>query len=154
MAVLEALRDVRVDREIIRLPRWIGTETTQLVGSILKGVGGSWKAGINGYQFPRAGISVLARVLEGTPRPPGNRLATFETPDALAEKMRALASVTEFDHVLEPSAGRGRLIALPLQEQITAIEIDAGRAAKSRSAALARRCDVKQSALPVLRRTP
>jgi len=131
VAVLEALRDVRVDREIIRLPRWIGTEATQLVDSILKEVGGSWKAGINGYQFPRAGISVLARVLEGTPRPPGNRLATFETPDALAEKMRALASVTEFDHVLEPSAGRGRLITkLSRHQQITAIEIDPTRAAK------------------------
>jgi len=42
IAVLEALRDVSVDREIIRLPRWIGTETRQLIDGILKGAGGLW----------------------------------------------------------------------------------------------------------------
>jgi 16S rRNA A1518/A1519 N6-dimethyltransferase RsmA/KsgA/DIM1 with predicted DNA glycosylase/AP lyase activity len=44
--------------------------------------------------------------------------------------MRHWAAVTASDHVLEPSAGRGRLIAkLPRQQHITAIEIDSGRAA-------------------------
>jgi hypothetical protein len=44
--------------------------------------------------------------------------------------MRGLAAVTKFDHVLQPSAGRGRLIAkLPRQQQITAIEIDPTKAA-------------------------
>jgi len=31
--VLEALLDVRVDRETIRPPRWIGTEAAQIVDS-------------------------------------------------------------------------------------------------------------------------
>src|SRR5262249_34226056 len=42
VAALEALRDVRVYREIIRLPRWIGTEAAQLIDGILRGAGGSW----------------------------------------------------------------------------------------------------------------
>ena len=59
-----------------------------------------------------------------------DRLATFEIPEALAERMRDLAAVTVSDHVLEPSADGGRLIAkLPRQQQITAIEIDPARAA-------------------------
>ena len=46
------------------------------------------------------------------------------------DRMRDLAGVTLSDHVLEPSAGRGRLIArLPRQQQITAIEIDPNRVA-------------------------
>ena len=51
VAVLEALRDVRQDRRIIRPPRWLGTEAAQLIDSILKNAGGSWDAEINGYQF-------------------------------------------------------------------------------------------------------
>jgi hypothetical protein len=44
--------------------------------------------------------------------------------------MRDLAFVAVSDHLLEPSAGRGCLIAkLPLQQQITAIEFDPTRAA-------------------------
>jgi hypothetical protein len=44
--------------------------------------------------------------------------------------MRDLGAVTVSDHVLEPSAGRGRLIAqLPPQQRITAIEVDPTRAA-------------------------
>ena len=128
--VFEALRDVRLDRRIIRPPRWIGTEAAQLIDSILKNTGGSWDAEINGYQFPTAAPSVLQRVLEGTPRPAGNRLATFETPEALAARMRDLAAVTASDHVLEASAGRGQLmVKLPRQQRITAIEIDPTRSA-------------------------
>jgi hypothetical protein len=96
----------------------------------LKGAGGSWGAEINGYQFGTSPASVLRRVLEGTPRQAGNRLPTFETPGALADRMRDLAAIILSDHVLEPSAGRGRLIAkLPQKQQITAIEIEPSRAA-------------------------
>jgi hypothetical protein len=130
VALFEALRDVRVDRDIIRAPRWIGAEAAQLVDSILKGAGGSWNGEVDGYQFRTEALPVLKRVLEGTPKPGKNRMATFETPEALADRMRDLAAVTTFDRVLEPSAGRGRLIAkLPRQQQITAIEIDSSKAA-------------------------
>jgi hypothetical protein len=130
VAAFEALRDVRVDRDIIRAPRWIGAEAARLVDSILKGAGGWWNGEVDGYQFRTEALPVLKRVLESTPRPAGNRLGTFETPEGLADRMRDLAAVTVFDHVLEPSAGRGRLIAkLPRQQQITAIEIDPNRAA-------------------------
>src|SRR5262245_61305935 len=91
VAVLEALRDVRVERDIIRAPRWIGAEAAQLVDRILKGAGGSWNAEVHGYQFGTEALSVLRRVLEGTSRPPGNRLSTFETPEALSDRMRGLA---------------------------------------------------------------
>ena len=128
--MLEALRDVRPDRRIVRPPRWIGTEAAQLIYGIMNGAGGSWDAEINGYRFPTSAASVLQRILAGSPRPTGNRLATFETPEALSYRMRDLAAATVSDHVLEPSAGRGRLIAkLPRQQQITAIEIDPTRAA-------------------------
>jgi hypothetical protein len=44
--------------------------------------------------------------------------------------MLDLAAVTAFDHVLEPCAGGGRLIAkLPRRQEITAIEIDPTKAA-------------------------
>ena len=46
VAVVEALRDVRVDREIIRLPSWIGAEAAQLIDGISRGAGGSWDAQI------------------------------------------------------------------------------------------------------------
>ena len=87
VAVLEALRDVRIYRNVIRPPSWIGTEAARLADSILKDAGGSWDE-INGYRFPTAATLVLQRILEGTPRPPGNRLATFETPETVADRMR------------------------------------------------------------------
>jgi hypothetical protein len=130
VTMLEALWDVRLDREIIRPPRWMGTEASQMLDGKLKDAGGSWDAELNGYQFPTAAAAVLQRILEKTSRPAGNRLSTFETPEALADRMLDLAAITVSDRVLEPSAGRGRLIAkLPREQQITAIEIDPGRAA-------------------------
>jgi hypothetical protein len=91
VAVLEALPDVRVDGQIVCPPRGIGTEAARTVDSILKGAGGSWDPKSTGYRFPTAAVSVLQHILEGTPRPAGNRLATFETPEALADRMRELA---------------------------------------------------------------
>jgi hypothetical protein len=130
VSVLEALWDVRVDGEIIHPPRWIGTDAAQLIENRLKEAGGSWDPEANGYKCPTAAVSVLQGILEGSPRPGGNRLATFETPEALADRMRGLAGVSIFDHVLEPSAGQGRLIAnLPRKQEITAIEIDPAKAA-------------------------
>jgi hypothetical protein len=41
VAVLEALRDARVDRRIVRLPLRIETEAAQTVDNILKGARGS-----------------------------------------------------------------------------------------------------------------
>jgi 16S rRNA G1207 methylase RsmC len=59
--------------------------------------------------------------------------------------MRELASVTEFDHILEPSAGRGRLITeLPRQQQITLLKFDSSRAAN-----LAMMPHCRQGAMPV-----
>ena len=46
VAVVGVLRDVRVDREIIRLPSWIGAEAAQLIDGISRGAGGSWDAQI------------------------------------------------------------------------------------------------------------
>src|SRR5262249_12829026 len=77
-----------------------------------------------------AGAPVLERIMKGTPRPAGNRVASFETPQALADRMRDLAAVTVSDHVLEPRAGRGQLIAkLPRPQQITASKGDPHRPA-------------------------
>lgn len=56
--MLEALRNVRLDREIIRLPRWIGTQAAEVIDSILKGADGLWGTEINGYKFPTAGKSI------------------------------------------------------------------------------------------------
>ena len=89
VAVLEALRDVRLDRRIIRPPRWIGTEAAHLIDGISKSAEDSWDSAINGYQFPAPAASVLRQLLEGTPRPAGNRLATFETPETVADRMRS-----------------------------------------------------------------
>jgi hypothetical protein len=55
--VLEAVRDVGVDRQIVRPPRWIGTEAAHLLDGILKDVDGSWNAEINGYQFWTAAVN-------------------------------------------------------------------------------------------------
>ena len=74
-----------------------------MVDSILKGAGGSWNGEVDGYQFRTEALPVLKRVLEGTPKPAKNRVATFETPEALADRMRDLAAVTTHDHVLEPA---------------------------------------------------
>ena len=63
VAVLEALRDARVDREILRLPRRIGTEAAKLVNGVLKSAGGSWEPEINEYQFATAAVSVPQRIL-------------------------------------------------------------------------------------------
>ena len=114
--MLEAPRDVRVDRNIIRQPGWIGTETAQKLDRILKEAGRSWDAESNGYQFHSSG-SVNSPEDSG-----GDSETSRSSPDnvrdtrALAERMRDLAAITVLDRVLEPSAGRGRLIAkLPRQ---------------------------------------
>jgi hypothetical protein len=57
VAVVEALRDVRVDREIIRLPRWIGAEAVQLIDGILKNAGGLVGCGDQRLSIPDSGSS-------------------------------------------------------------------------------------------------
>jgi len=66
----------------------IGTEAARPIDSICKDTGGSWNEETNGYQFPTA--AGLQQILEGTPRPSGNRLATYKTPKILADRMREL----------------------------------------------------------------
>jgi hypothetical protein len=74
----------------------------------LEFLGGKWNRGKKGFIFDRE-ISSIDDLL-GNNIEKKKKLQFFETPKELADRLVELAEVKKGDTVLEPSAGRGRII--------------------------------------------
>ncbi|WP_375272076.1 hypothetical protein [Sphingomonas sp.] len=98
----------------------------------LQALGGKWNTKRRAHLFPvdpsekvAAAISSGAAIDDALTRK--KRLQLFETPAALAAQIVAMLGVTDNDICLEPSAGRGRIVAALAEagaNHIIAVEID------------------------------
>jgi hypothetical protein len=107
-------------------------KTYEAVNKALEMLGGKWNRGRRVHVFPKPVEQVLAEVLDkGEVFDSKKAFQVFETPQGLAEQM---AGVDWLDmrsglSLLEPSAGRGRLVKAGLawmgnfQDRLTAVEI-------------------------------
>lgn len=75
----------------------------------LEFLGGKWKGGkVKGFIFDRE-INSIDELL-GNNNKLKKEIQLFETPEEIADKLVELAELKENDIILEPSAGRGRII--------------------------------------------
>lgn len=75
----------------------------------LKFLGGKWKGrGLNGFIFDRQ-ISSIDELL-GNNIKVKKDIQLFETPESIADKLVEYAEIDNYQTILEPSAGRGRII--------------------------------------------
>jgi ParB/RepB/Spo0J family partition protein len=129
--ITEDVRDIiarsSVAGQSLVLPEQLDRATYVKVDKVLKAVGGKWnrKAAAHVFDFdPRDLIGVA--VAEGNFVDKKRTLQFFETPDGLAADMVDLAQVLPGSWVLEPSAGRGRILRhiLVAGARVDAVEID------------------------------
>lgn len=102
--------------------------TYEAVNKVLVALGGKWDRKRRGHVFPFDPKAKIASALgDGNVTSRQQSLQLFETPADLADRLVAQLDVTTIDRCLEPSAGRGRIVAALAKrspELIAAVEID------------------------------
>jgi hypothetical protein len=105
------------------------------VNEILTRLGGKWNRKAGGHVFPSDPRPALTEVLDAGKAPEKNPLAYFPTSAFVVDEMVMRAEIEPGMTVLEPSAGDGAIVYGVLEKtdgecQVTAIELDCGRAAQ------------------------
>lgn len=101
------------------------------VNDVLVALGGAWNRKMKAHVFPSNAEQRVDEVLISGEVETARDVGFFETPELLAAQLVKMADVKRGDHVLEPSAGNGRIVAA-LQEvgaRVTVIERDRARRA-------------------------
>jgi predicted RNA methylase len=99
----------------------------QKVDKVLGALGGKWNRSARAHQFDAVSANVMLAVLEaGAVVDQKRTLEQFFTPMPLARRMATWLGIADGTHVLEPSAGDGRLARAAIEAggSVTAIEID------------------------------
>jgi predicted RNA methylase len=104
------------------------------VDKVLKAMGGKWNRAHKGHVFDGDPSDAIDQaVLTGSYTDKKQALQFFETPEALAEELVAAAYILNTHRVLEPSAGRGRIVRAVLTKTpsaiVYAVEIDGSKRA-------------------------
>lgn len=98
------------------------------VDKVLKALGGKWDRKAGGHVFARGiGPDLAAALAAGEAVDQKRTREQFFTPEETAEHMADMLGIDRGAHVLEPSAGEGRLVAAARAagaEIVTAVEID------------------------------
>jgi len=117
-----------VDGNAVRLPEGqLERSLYAAVDKVLKALGGKWDRRARGHVFADGIGGELADALGSGFAVDQKRTAEqFFTPQAVVDRMVQRALLTPSNHVLEPSAGAGALLAEPLRLGccITAVEQD------------------------------
>lgn len=108
------LRASSVEGDILRLPGQLDRKTYTDVNKVIELLGGKWNKGKGGHVFPTPFADILDAALDGGEVVDKKKqFQLFETPAALAEELAVrlnLYGLGVDDAVLEPSAGKGRLL--------------------------------------------
>lgn len=105
------------------------------VNKALEALGGKWNKSAKAHLFPahvRPREAIDSVIVNGGFVDNRKELGFFETPEQLAELLVKLAEIPAGDHVLEPSAGHGRIVKALKRaghDAIFAVDIDGVNAA-------------------------
>lgn len=128
--VAEVLRKSKTEGNTLLLPHQLDSKLYQKVKKVLEISGFIWNRKAQCHIAPNGNAaSVLAAALDdGEIVDPKKQWDFFQTPEDLADRMADLLDISSEDHILEPSAGGGRLIDALLKigapyANILAIEI-------------------------------
>lgn len=111
MQVQEVIDQCTIQGQVVVLPD-VQLERTTYVGvkKKLEGIGGKWNRKAKGFVFSSDPSELLGRVKEGEKINLKKDFQFFETPFEIAKQIVNLAEIEIGHSVLEPSAGKGRLI--------------------------------------------
>ena len=138
--VLSILRAATIDATGIKLNGQLDRKDYEAVNQFLTTAGAAWNRNINNadgskgrhlFLTPAAHEKIVALLDTGTIRDDKKYFQAFYTPPDIADEMVLAASIGPSMHVLDPSAGTGRLLAAVRKfapaARLTAIEIDTHR---------------------------
>lgn len=125
----DVLRRSDIDGATVRLPAGqLDRPLYEAVDKTLKALGGKWNRSKGAHVFDRPIAEEIAASLNGGIAVDVKKTnEQFFTPALLAARMCDEVDLSEDDHVLEPSAGAGALLGLPMEIGcfISAVEVDA-----------------------------
>ncbi len=111
--VKDVLKSSRVSGNTLELTAQLGREDYVRVNKAIEMLGGKWNRRLKKHVFPTSAEEVVAAaVASGKVVDQKKEFQLFETPVPLATQMVnfALDGVVDGERILEPSAGRGRII--------------------------------------------
>lgn len=131
MTVQNVIDQCRVDGNVVFLPDvQLDRKLYMQVKKKLEGIGGKWNRKAGGFKFTSDPSHLFNRVQDGEDINLKKDYQFFETPEEVAKLMYKYLGVHSWniedgDKVLEPSAGRGRLIdVLPRGLKVTYCELN------------------------------
>lgn len=111
LEVLTALSAMEFDGNMARLTGDLDRRLYVATNKVLEAAGGKWHRTAKAHVFPGDAADALEPlILTGEYSKP-NTFDFFETPPDVAARVMELADIRPGHHVLEPSAGRGALVA-------------------------------------------
>lgn len=126
----DVLRRATWDGPVLKLPAGqLDRPLYAAVDKAIKALGGKWNRGMQGHLFPASMVDELAAALDaGAIVDQKKTMEQFFTPADLAARMAEAIGIEDGTHVLEPSAGNGRLVKAALDRGaiVTAVEMDRG----------------------------
>ncbi len=110
--VQQVLSDCVIDGNVVKITgQQLDRKIYEGVKKALEGIGGQWKGGkVSGFVFPADPTDLVDQLKGGERRNLKKEYQFFPTPDALADKLVALAQIGEGMEILEPSAGDGSIV--------------------------------------------
>lgn len=125
--VLAVLRRSTITDNLLVLPQQLNRDEYVAVDKVLKAHGAQWNRKLKGHVLARDAQELIASLNVGAYVDKKKELGFFETPELLAQRMAFLANIEPGHRVLEPSAGRGRLVQAAVAcaaVSLLAVEID------------------------------
>lgn len=114
-------------------------KTYERVNKALEALGGKWTRGKQAHVFGSDARARIDHALTTGEVETGQDVGHFPTPEALARRLVKLADVRKYHHVLEPSAGTGRIVDAI---RVTGAKAYAVERDRDRRRALEGRCNV------------
>jgi predicted RNA methylase len=110
--VLDVLASMEVEGSVARITEGVLDRKLYVnVNKALEAIGGKWSRSARGHVFDGDPSDALDEVvLTGEYTDKKQAFQFFETPEALADELVAAADIRDGMRVLEPSAGRGRIV--------------------------------------------
>jgi predicted RNA methylase len=130
--VLEILKGMEWELGICRITEKLDyAKEYKPADKVLQALGGKWIRRIKGHEFDGDGELLVRSVIDtGEYIDPKQAFQFFETPEELAERMCDMAGTLQGKSVLEPSAGKGSIVAVIRNSgagQIKWLELDPSR---------------------------